>query len=48
MQEVVQDKVAYKVKADELRDRAEMLASENAALRDRVTEGEDEAKQFRK
>jgi hypothetical protein len=36
MQEVVQDKVAYKVKLEEQRERAEGLAAENARSRERV------------
>jgi predicted nuclease with TOPRIM domain len=48
MQEVIQDKVGYKVKLEEQRERAEMLATENAGLKERITEVEEESKQFRK
>lgn len=48
MQEVVQDKIDFKVKLEDQRERAEMLATENAGMKDRINEVEDEAKQMRK
>ena len=48
MQEVVQDKIDFKVKLEDQRERAEMLATENAGLKDRINEVEEEARQMRK
>jgi predicted nuclease with TOPRIM domain len=48
MQEVIQDKIDFKVKLEDQRERAEMLATENAGLKDRINEVEEEARQMRK
>jgi len=48
MQGVIQDKIDFKVKLEDQRERAEMLATENAGLKDRINEVEEEARQMRK
>ena len=48
MQEVLQDKIQYKMKLEEQRERSEMLATENQSMKERVAEIEEEARGLRK
>lgn len=48
MQEVVQDKMNFKLKLDEQKDRLEGLAEENRQLKVKVTDMETEAREGRK
>ena len=48
MQEVVQDKIGFKFKLEEQREKMEMLVVENAELKKKVTDLEDDTKRFRK
>lgn len=42
------DKIGFKIKLEEQKERVEMLAVENQNLKDKVTELEDDARQARK
>ena len=48
MQDVLQDKIGYKLKLEEQREKLEMLVVENANLKEKVTDQEDEIKRQRK
>ncbi len=48
MQEVVQDKIGFKLKLEEQREKLEMLVIENVDLKKRALDYEDEAKRLRK
>lgn len=48
MQEVVQDKISFKLKLEEQREKLEMLVVENADLKKRSMDYEDESKRLRK
>lgn len=47
MQEVVQDKIGFKVKLEEQREKLEMLVAESAELKKRASEYEDHKKQLK-
>lgn len=48
MQEVVQDKIGFKLKLEEQREKMEMLVVENADLKKKVADLEDDTKRLRK
>ena len=45
---MLQDKISYKLKCEQQRERSEMLALENQQLKDKVGELEEEGKTHRK
>lgn len=47
MQEVLQDKIGFKVKLEEQRDKLEMLVVENATLKEKVQQLEDDCKRVK-
>jgi uncharacterized protein YPO0396 len=48
LNEILQDKIGFKLKLEEQRERVEMLTVENQQLKEKVSELEDDAKQHRK
>jgi predicted nuclease with TOPRIM domain len=48
MQEILQDKIGFKLKLEEQRERLEMLSTENHHLKDKVTDLEADIKDHRK
>ena len=48
MQEIIEDKIGFKMKVEEQKERIEMLALENQHLKEKVGELEEEAKYNRK
>jgi predicted nuclease with TOPRIM domain len=44
MQEILQDKIGFKVKLEEQRDKLEMLVVENATLKEKIQALEDDCK----
>jgi hypothetical protein len=48
MQDIIQDKIAFKLKVDEQKDKLELLAQENTNLKEKVTDQEEDIKRLRK
>ena len=48
MQEVIQDKINFKLKLDEQKDRLDLITTENANLKERLASVDEDAKQHRR